>query len=84
MFAVDPGYTRTALVEQTAEQAGHDASTAHPPELPAGLIADLVEADIDLTTGRIFKTVEGKHPVLMADGRVPMPEGFELDVSGAA
>jgi|SRR5579859_6455326 len=82
VFAVDPGYTRTALVEQTAEQAGHDASTAHPPEVPAGVIADLVEADIELTTGRIFKAVEGKHPVLMADSSVPMPEGIELDVSG--
>lgn len=80
VFAVDPSYTRTALVEQTAEQVGLDASLAHPPEVPARVIATLIEADIDRTTGRIFKTVEGKHPVLMADSHAPMPEGIETDI----
>ena len=84
VFAVDPSYTRTALVEQTAEQAGTDLSTAHAPEVPARVICDLIEADIDVSTGRIFKTVEGKHPVLMADMRTPMPTGVELDVTSGA
>jgi NAD(P)-dependent dehydrogenase (short-subunit alcohol dehydrogenase family) len=80
VFAVDPGYTRTALVVQTAEQVGLDASLAHLPEVPARVVADLVEADPHLTTGRIFRAVEGKHPVLTADSREPMPDGVELDL----
>jgi NAD(P)-dependent dehydrogenase (short-subunit alcohol dehydrogenase family) len=81
VFALDPGYTRTVLVEQTAEQAGLDASEAHEPEVPARVLADLVEADAALSSGRIFKTVAGKGPVVMADGREPMPEGVELDLA---
>jgi NAD(P)-dependent dehydrogenase (short-subunit alcohol dehydrogenase family) len=81
VFAVDPGYTRTVLVDQTAEQVGLDASTAHAPEVPAGVVADLVEADASATTGRVFKAVEGKRPVLMADGWAPMPEGVEVDTA---
>ena len=84
VFALDPSYTRTVLVEQTARQAGLDASDAHEPEVPARLLADLVEADPRVSTGRIFKTVEGKGPVLVADSRLPMPEGVELDLNGAA
>jgi NAD(P)-dependent dehydrogenase (short-subunit alcohol dehydrogenase family) len=80
VFAVDPGYTRTVLVEQTAEQAGQDLSTAHPVEVPATVIADLVEADLERTTGRIFQAVEGRGPLLMADSHLPMPEGIELDL----
>ena len=81
VFAVDPGYTRTILAEQTAEQAGQDISTAHPPEVPARLVADLIEGDPELTTGRIFKAVEGKGPVLVADSNSPMPEGVEVDLN---
>ncbi|HZA77836.1 MAG TPA: SDR family oxidoreductase [Acidimicrobiales bacterium] len=81
VFALDPAYTRTVLVEQTAAQAGLDASEAHEPEVPARLLADLVEAGAEVSTGRIFKTVEGKGPVLMADSREPMPEGVELDLA---
>jgi NAD(P)-dependent dehydrogenase (short-subunit alcohol dehydrogenase family) len=80
VFAVDPSYTRTALVEQTAEQVGLDASAAHPPEVPANVVADLIEADPGLTSGRIFKTVEGHRPFLMADSHLPMPEGDEIDL----
>jgi NAD(P)-dependent dehydrogenase (short-subunit alcohol dehydrogenase family) len=80
VFALDPGYTRTVLVEQTAEQAGLDASDAHEPEVPARLLADLVEAGADTTAGRIFKTGAGQGPVLMADSREPMPEGTELSL----
>ena len=79
--AVDPGYTRTALVEQTAEQVGLDASMAHEPEVPARVIADLVEADPALTTGRVFAAVKGRRPVLMADSRLPMPTGVEIEMS---
>jgi len=84
VFAVDPGYTRTVLVEQTAEQAGQDLSTAHPTDVPAGVIADLIEADATVSSGRIFRAVEGKGPVLMADSHLPMPDGVELDLSATA
>jgi len=83
VFAIDPGYTRTALVELTAEQSGHDASLAHPTSVPANAIADLIEAGGEVTNGRVFKTVEGHAPHLMADSRAPMPEGVEIDLSGA-
>jgi NAD(P)-dependent dehydrogenase (short-subunit alcohol dehydrogenase family) len=81
VFALDPGYTRTVLVEQTAEQAGLDASAAHEPGVPARLLADLVEAGPEVSTGRIFATVEGRGPVLMVDSRAPVPEGVELDIT---
>jgi NAD(P)-dependent dehydrogenase (short-subunit alcohol dehydrogenase family) len=81
VFAVDPGYTRTVLVVQTAEAAGLDASDAHEPSVPAGTIADLIEADIDVSTGRVWKSVDGRAPVLMADSGTAMPEGAEVDVS---
>jgi NAD(P)-dependent dehydrogenase (short-subunit alcohol dehydrogenase family) len=84
VFALDPGYTRTILAEQTAEQAGQDISTAHSPEVPARALADLVEADLGLTTGRVFKAVAGKGPVLMADSGDPMPEGVEVDLAGSS
>lgn len=80
VFAVDPGYTRTALVEQTAETAGTDPSLAHPPEVPANVIADLIEADIDVSSGRVWKAAEGKRPVLMVDSHEPMPVGREIEV----
>lgn len=80
VFAVDPGYTLTLLAEKTAEQAGTDVSTAHPTEVPARVITDLIEADLDRTTGRVFKTVQGKRPVLVADSSVPMPDGVEIDL----
>lgn len=78
VFAVDPGYTQTVLVRQTAEQVGLDASQAHPPEIPARGIADLVEGDIAVTTGKVFKIVQGQRPLMVADGAGPMPEGVEL------
>lgn len=78
VFAVDPGYTRTVLVEQTAATAGLDASEAHDPSVPAALVADLVESDIGFSTGRVFKTVDGKGPIVTADSGEPMPDGTEL------
>jgi NAD(P)-dependent dehydrogenase (short-subunit alcohol dehydrogenase family) len=81
VFALDPGYTRTILAEQTAEQAGQDISEAHAPEVPARVIADLIEADASLTTGRVFKATEDRGPVLMADSSLPMPEGREIDLT---
>jgi NAD(P)-dependent dehydrogenase (short-subunit alcohol dehydrogenase family) len=79
VFAIDPSYTRTVLVEQTAQTAGLDASDAHDPSVPACVVAELVEADIDVSTGRVWRAVEGKRPVLVADSRDPMPEGIEID-----
>ena len=81
VFAIDPGFTLTVLVEQTSEQAGTDVSMAHPPEVPAGAIADLVEADAALTTGRVFKAVAGHRPFVTADSHEPMPTGYEVDLS---
>jgi NAD(P)-dependent dehydrogenase (short-subunit alcohol dehydrogenase family) len=79
VFAVDPGFTLTVLVEQTSEQAGTDVSTAHLPEVPAAAIADLIEAELTFTTGRVFKVVAGHQPYLMADSRRPMAAGEEVD-----
>jgi NAD(P)-dependent dehydrogenase (short-subunit alcohol dehydrogenase family) len=79
VFAIDPGFTLTVLVAQTSEQAGTDVSTAHPPQVPALAIADLIESDPSLTTGRVFKAAAGHHPHVMADSRLPMPPGQELD-----
>jgi NAD(P)-dependent dehydrogenase (short-subunit alcohol dehydrogenase family) len=80
VFAMDPGYTRTVLVEQTAATAGLDASEAHDPSVPAGNLADLIEADIDVSSGRIFKTEAGRPPLIVADSGRPMPEGTELEL----
>jgi NAD(P)-dependent dehydrogenase (short-subunit alcohol dehydrogenase family) len=82
VFAVDPGFTLTVLVEQTSEQAGTDVSQAHPPEVPAAAIADLVEADPRHTSGRVFKAVAGHRPFLIADRHRPMPTGEEVDFLG--
>lgn len=80
VFAVDPGYTRTQGAEQTADAVGLDVSDAHDPGVPAAIVADLVAADSELSTGRVFKTVAGKGPVLMADAHVPRPEGVEIQL----
>lgn len=80
VFALDPSYTRTELVVKTAEQAGLDASDAHDPGVPARLLADLVEADPESVTGRVFTTVEGRGPIVVADASAPKPEGVEIDL----
>lgn len=80
VFALDPSYTRTELVVQTAATAGLDASDAHDPSVPAALLADLVEADPASTTGRVFRTVEGRGPIVMADGSSPRPDGIEIEL----
>jgi NAD(P)-dependent dehydrogenase (short-subunit alcohol dehydrogenase family) len=79
VIAIDPGFTLTVLVEQTSEQAGTDVSMAHPPEVPATAIADLVEADPAQTSGRVFKAVAGQRPHVTADSRDPMPTGHEVE-----
>ncbi len=81
VFALDPSYTRTELVVQTADEAGLDASDAHDPEVPARVLADLIEARPEQVTGRVFKAVEGRAPILVADSGRPMPEGEEIDLS---
>ncbi len=80
VFAVDPGYTRTVLVDQTAAAAGLDASAAHDPAVPAGVVADLLQAGIEVSTGRVFRAVEGKGPLLVADSGEPMPGGVEMEL----
>lgn len=80
VFAVDPGYTRTQAAEETAESVGLDVSDAHDPSVPAAIVADLVEADIEVSTGRVFKTVAGQGPLLMADFRAPRAEGVEIEL----
>lgn len=80
VFAVDPGYTRTVLVEQTAETAGLDANDAHLPEVPAGLVADLLAADLVAVTGRVFAVGEAGRPRVMGDAHDPMPAGSEIQL----
>ena len=60
------------------DAVGLDVSDAHDPSVPASIVADLVEADIEVSTGRVFKAVAGKRPVLMADARAPRAEGVEI------
>jgi NAD(P)-dependent dehydrogenase (short-subunit alcohol dehydrogenase family) len=81
VFAVDPSFTRTTLVEQTSGQAGTNPSTAHPGEIPAAAIVDLIEADPSRTSGRIFKAVDD-HPFLLVDNQVLIRASAELDLIG--
>ncbi len=71
VFAVDPGYVRTEIAEQAATHPGWDIDIgdAHPPEVAAGVIADLVERDGDAVSGRFWLAAGGKPPVLTHDGR---------------
>jgi NAD(P)-dependent dehydrogenase (short-subunit alcohol dehydrogenase family) len=84
VFALNPSYTRTVMVEQTADQTGLDPSLAHPPEVPAKLMADLVEADIATSSGKIFTTVPGHRPFLIADVHESQPRGKEIELPGSA
>jgi citronellol/citronellal dehydrogenase len=72
VFAVDPGYVRTEVAEQAAAHPGWDIDidTAHPPEVAASAIADLLERDGAEVSGRFWRVVGGRPPVLTHDGRV--------------
>jgi uncharacterized protein (UPF0261 family) len=50
----------------------------------ATVLADLVEADPVLVSGKIFRTVQGRGPVVVADRTDPQPEGYELDLTDGA
>lgn len=71
VFAVDPGYVRTEVAEQAATHPGWDIDIgmAHPPEVAASGIAELVERDGDEVSGRFWRVVRGQPPVLAHDGR---------------
>lgn len=68
VFAVEPGYVRTPIAEQTASMSGHDIEEAHEPEVPAAIIVELVTRDADQVSGRIWYTIEGEPPLLKFDG----------------
>jgi NAD(P)-dependent dehydrogenase (short-subunit alcohol dehydrogenase family) len=80
VFAVDPGYTRTALSAGVAGSVGLDVSDAHDPSVPAEVVADLIEVDIDVSTGRVFRAVEGRSPFLIADASAPVTQGVEFEL----
>lgn len=71
VFAVDPGYVRTEVAEQAATHPGWDIDIgeAHPPEVAARAIAELVERDGDEVSGRFWLAVRGQPPTLTHDGR---------------
>jgi hypothetical protein len=52
--------------------------------VPANTIADLIEADLQQTTGKVFQTMSEGPPRVMADGRAPVPEGVVWEPASAA
>jgi NAD(P)-dependent dehydrogenase (short-subunit alcohol dehydrogenase family) len=71
VFAVDPGYVRTEVAERAAAHPGWDIDieTAHPPEVAASAIAELVERNGDDVSGRFWRAAGGQAPALTHDGR---------------
>lgn len=71
VLAVDPGYVRTEVAERAAEHEGWDIDIerAHPPEVAAAAIADLVERDESVVSGRVWSVGPDREPTLRHDGR---------------
>lgn len=71
VFAVDPGYVRTEVAEQAAGHPGWqiDIGDAHPPEVAAQVVADLIERDANDVTGRFWEAGRDGTPLLRHDGR---------------
>jgi citronellol/citronellal dehydrogenase len=71
VFALDPGHVRTEVAEQAATHPGWDIDIgqAHPPEIAACAVADLVERDGSDVSGRFWRAARGRPPVLTHDGR---------------
>jgi NAD(P)-dependent dehydrogenase (short-subunit alcohol dehydrogenase family) len=71
VFAVDPGYVRTEIAEQAAENGAWsiDINDAHLPAVSAAAIADLVERDLDEVSGRVWCAVGAGPPLMRHDGR---------------
>ncbi len=71
VFALDPGYVRTEVAEQAAKHPGWDIdiAEAHPPEVAALALAELVERDGNQVSGRFWRAVRGQPPALTHDGR---------------
>ena len=71
VFAIDPGYVRTEVAEQAAAHPGWDIDIgeAHPPEVAARAVTDLVERDGAEVSGRFWRAVRGQPPALTHDGR---------------
>jgi NAD(P)-dependent dehydrogenase (short-subunit alcohol dehydrogenase family) len=67
VFAIDPGYVRTEIAEQAAPASNLNIDDAHPPEVPASVIAELLQRENSEVSGRIFGIVQGR-PVLRHDG----------------
>jgi citronellol/citronellal dehydrogenase len=71
VLAVDPGHVRTEIAEQAAQHPGWeiDIDAAHPPEVAAAVVTELMQRDGAHVSGRIWVAVKGKPPVLRHDGR---------------
>jgi NAD(P)-dependent dehydrogenase (short-subunit alcohol dehydrogenase family) len=71
VLAVDPGHVRTEIAEQAAQHPGWeiDIDDAHPPEVAAAKIVELLERPMDEVSGRIWVVVQGQPPLLRHDGR---------------
>jgi NAD(P)-dependent dehydrogenase (short-subunit alcohol dehydrogenase family) len=76
VLAVDPGHVRTEIAEQAAQHRGWkiDIADAHPPEVAAATVVDLLERPEDEVSGRIWTVVKGQPPLLRHDGRNPTSE----------
>jgi NAD(P)-dependent dehydrogenase (short-subunit alcohol dehydrogenase family) len=71
VLAVDPGHVRTEIAEQAAQHPGWeiDIANAHPPEVAAAAVVELLERPGDDVSGRIWAVVNGQPPLLRHDGR---------------
>jgi NAD(P)-dependent dehydrogenase (short-subunit alcohol dehydrogenase family) len=80
VLAVDPGHVRTEIAEQAAQHPGWDIDIddAHPPEVAAAAIADLIQRPIGEVSGHIWVVVNGHPPLLRHDGAGQPPGPAEL------
>jgi NAD(P)-dependent dehydrogenase (short-subunit alcohol dehydrogenase family) len=71
VLAVDPGHVRTEIAEQAAQHSGWkiDIADAHPPEVAAASVVELIERPADEVSGRIWAVIRGQPPLLRHDGR---------------
>jgi citronellol/citronellal dehydrogenase len=76
VLAVDPGHVRTEIAEQAAQHQGWkiDIADAHPPEVAAASVVELLERPRDEVSGRIWTVVKGRPPLLRHDGRAQLLE----------
>jgi citronellol/citronellal dehydrogenase len=80
VMAVDPGHVRTEIAEQAAQHPGWeiDINDAHPPEVAAAAISELIQRPAGEASGRIWVVVSGHGALLRHDGWGQPPGPAEL------